>query len=89
VTSQDLITDPVRCEQETSEDTAWGDNFIQIGGCWYSKREEIHTRCNTCEAHTDQIIYQNEDDETYIYLCSCWTDSNMERDPRAIPQRRS
>ncbi len=87
--AKDFLTDSERDEQETSEDTAWGENFIQIGGSWYSKREEIHTRCNTCEAHSDQIIYQNEDDETYIYLCSCWTDSNMDRDPRAIPQRRS
>ena len=74
---------------ENSTDTAWGDNFIQIRGSWYGKREEIHTRCNTCEAHTDQIIYQNEKDETYIYLCSCWTDTNMERDPRAVIRLRT
>ncbi len=85
----DLITEPERSRQENSEELSWGANFIRIGESWYGKREERHTRCNTCEAHTDQIIYQNEDDETYIYLCSCWTDSNMERDPRAIPQRRS
>ncbi len=36
-----------------------------------------------------QNAIEDEDNETYIYLCSCWTDSNMERDPRAIPQRRS
>ncbi len=87
--AKDFFTDSESDEQETSEDTVWGDNFIQIRGCWYIKCEEIHTRCNTCEAHMDQIIYQNEDDETYIYLCSCWTDSIMDRDPRAIPQRRS
>ena len=84
--AKDFFTDPERDEQESSEDTAWGDNFIQIRGSWYGKHEEIHTRCNTCEAHTDQIIYQNEDDEKYIYLCSCWTDTNMERDPRAVIQ---
>ncbi len=87
--ARDFLTDSERDEQESSEDTAWGDNFIQIAGSWYGKREEIHTRCNTCEAHTDQIIYQNEDDETYIYLCSCWTDTNMERDPRAVIQLRT
>ncbi len=87
--AKDYFTVSERDEQESSEDTAWGNNVIQIAGSWYCKREEIHTRCYTCVAHTDQIIYQNEDDETYIYLCSCWTDSNMERDPRAIPQRRS
>ncbi len=87
--AKDFLTDSERDEQESSEDTAWGDNFIRIRGSYYDKREEIHTRCNTCEAHTDQIIYQNEDDETYIYLCSCWTDTNMERDPRTIIQRRS
>jgi len=85
----DFFNDSERDEQESSEDTAWGDNFIQIRGIWYGKREEIHTRCNTCEAHTDQIIYQNEDDEKYIYLCSCWTDTNMERDPRAVIQLRT
>ncbi len=53
------------------------------------KREEIHTRCNTCEAHTDQIIYQNEEDGKYSYLCSCWTDTNMDRDPRAVIQLRT
>jgi len=74
---------------EKSTDIAWGDNFIQINSSWYGRREMIHTRCNTCEAHTDQIIYQNEDDETYISLCSCWTDSYMERDPWAVIQRRS
>jgi len=42
---KDFFTDPARCEPETSEDTSWGDNFIQIGGSWYGKREEIHTRC--------------------------------------------
>ncbi len=87
--ARDFLTDSERDENESSEDTAWGDNFIQIRGSWYGKRDEIHTRCNTCEAHTDQIIYQNEDDETYIYLCSCWTDTNMERDPRAVIQLRT
>ena len=87
--ARDFLADSERDEQESSGDTAWGDNFIQIAGSWYGKREEIHTRCNTCEAHTDQIIYQNEDNETYIYLCSCWTDTNMERDPRAVIQCRS
>ena len=79
---KDFFTDSERDEQESSENTAWGYNFIQFAGSWYGKREEIHTRCSICEAHTDQIIYQNGDDETYIYLCSCWTDTNMERDPR-------
>ncbi len=60
--------------EEVSESTDWGDSFIKIRGIWYGKHEKIHTRCNTCEAHTDQIIYQNEDDEKYIYLCCCWTD---------------
>jgi len=89
VQEKDFFTDSERDEQESSEGTTWGDNFIQIAGSWYGKREEIHTRCNTCEAHTDQIIYQNEEDETYIYLCFCWTDTNMERDPRAVIQLRT
>ena len=69
--------------------------FVEIG--WapsvksnrYSKWEMIHTRYNTCKDHTDQIFYQNEDDNTFICLCSCWTDSIMDTDPRAVPQRRS
>ncbi len=61
---KDFFNDSEEAEQESSEDTAWRDNFIQIGGSWYSKREMIHTRCNTCEAHTEQIFYQNEDDST-------------------------
>ena len=56
---------------------------------WYSKRGTAHTRCNICEAHTDQILYQNQDDQTFIQLCSCWTDSIMDRDTRAVIQRRS
>ncbi len=86
---KDFFNDSEEAEQESSEDTAWGDNFIQIGDSWYSKREEIHTRCNTCESHTAQIVYQNEYDETFICLCSCWTDSIMDKDPRVVPQRRS
>ena len=65
-----------------------GDNFLEINGVWYSERGSTHTRCNTCEDHTDQVFYQNEDDETFICLCSCWTDSIMDRDPRAVVQRR-
>jgi hypothetical protein len=53
MTSQDLITDPARCEQQAVEGTAWGDNFLEIRGQRHSKRDTIHTRCNTCEAHTD------------------------------------
>jgi len=83
-----MTTDPVRVE-ETGEDMAWGDNFLEINGVWYSKRDTNYTRCNTCEDHTDQIYYQNEDDETFICLCSCWTDSIMDRDPRVVPQRRN
>ena len=86
---KDFFNDSEEAEQESSEDTAWRDNFIQIGGSWYSKREMIHTRCNACDAHTDQIFYQNEDNSTFITLCSCWTDSIMDRDPRAVPQRRT
>ncbi len=54
--AREFLTDSERAEQETSEDTSWGDNFIQIGG---------------------------------IYLCSCWTDTNYERDPRAVIQLRT
>ena len=77
-----MIPDPI----EESLEMAWGDNFIMIRGVRYSKRETYHTRCNTCEAHTDQIIYQNLDDEGYIHLCSCWTDSIYDRNPRAVTQ---
>ena len=84
-----FISDPPRSEQEAAENMAWGDNFLEINGVWYSKRGATHTRCNTCDDHTDQIFYQNEDDNTFITLCSCWTDSIMDRDPRTIPQRRS
>jgi len=83
-----MITDPVTVE-ETTDQMAWGDNFIEINGVWYSKRGTTHTRCNTCEDHTDQIYYQNEDDNTFISLCSCWTDSIMDKDPRVVPQRRN
>ena len=84
-----FISDPPRSEQEAAENMAWGDNFLEINGVWYSERATTHTRCNTCQTHTDQVIYQNEDDETYISLCSCWTDSIMDRDPRAVVQRRN
>ena len=30
--AKDFLTDSERDEQESSEDTAWGDNFIQIHG---------------------------------------------------------
>jgi len=83
-----MIADPVTVE-ETTDQMAWGDNFIEINGVWYSKRETNYTRCNTCEDHTDQVIYQNEDDETFICLCSCWTDSIMDKDPRVVPKRRN
>ena len=83
-----MIADPVELE-ETTDQMAWGDNFIQINEVWYSKRDSTHTRCNTCDDHTDQIFYQNEDDDTFISLCSCWTDSIMDKDPRAVTQRRS
>ncbi len=83
-----MTADPIRVEENTDQ-MAWGDNFIEINGVWYSKRWTTHTRCNTCEDHTDQIFYQNEDDETFICLCSWWTDSIMDMDPRAIIQRRS
>ena len=32
--AEDLFTDQARCEQEEIDETAWGDNFIQIGGSW-------------------------------------------------------
>ncbi len=83
-----FISDPPRSEQEAAENMAWGDNFLEINGVWYSERGTTHTRCNTCDAHTDQVFYQNEDDETFICLCSCWTDSIMDRDPRSVIQRR-
>ena len=83
-----MITDPVTVEEITDQ-MAWGDNFIEINGVWYSEQGTTHTRCNTCEDHTDQIWYQNEDNSTFISLCSCWTDSTMDRDPRTIPQRRT
>ena len=55
-----MTTDPVRVE-DTTENMGWGDNFIEINGVWYSKRDTNYTRCNTCEDHTDQIYYQNEE----------------------------
>ena len=33
-----MTTDPVRVE-DTAENMAWGDNFLEINGVWYSKRE--------------------------------------------------
>ncbi len=59
-----MIADLVTVE-ETTDQMAWGDNFLEINGVWYSKRETNYTRCNTCEDHTDQVIYQNEDDNTF------------------------
>ncbi len=83
-----MIADPVTVG-ETAENMAWGDNFLEINGVWYSERGTTHTRCNTCQTHTDQVNYQNEDDETFICLCSCWTDSIFDRDPRVVTQKRS
>ncbi len=38
-----MTTDPVRVE-DTTENMAWGDNFIEINGVWYSKRDTNYTR---------------------------------------------
>ncbi len=83
-----MTTEPVTVK-ETTDQMAWGDNFLEINGVWYSNRGTTRTRSNTFEAHTDQIFYQNEDDDTFICLWSCWTDSIMDRNPREVPQRRS
>ncbi len=83
-----MIADSVTVE-ETTENMAWGDNFLEINGVWHSKRGTTHTRCHTCEDHTNQVFYQNEDDESFICLRSCWTDSIMDTDPRAVTQKRS
>ena len=38
-----MTTDPVRAE-DTAENMAWGDNFLEINGVWYSERGTTHTR---------------------------------------------
>jgi len=43
-----MIADPVGVE-ETTDQMAWGDNFLEINGVWYSKRDTNYTRCNTCD----------------------------------------
>ena len=38
-----MIADPGTVE-ETTDQMAWGDNFLEINGVWYSKRGTTHTR---------------------------------------------
>jgi len=47
---EDLLTDPVRSEQEATENMAWGDNFLEINGVWYTLWTRIPGRSPRSEA---------------------------------------